>query len=79
MQQIPSIRASCFSPTVRICSWRIQEYEDELSADDIIDMETFQQILELDDSEDDREFSREMVWAYFSQAEKTFGELDEAL
>lgn len=45
---------------------------------DPIDMDTFQQILELDE-EDDREFSKEMVWAYFSQAEKTFGDLDEAL
>ena len=53
--------------------------EEEPSEGEIIDMETFQQILELDDSEDDREFSREMVWAYFSQAEKTFDDLDDAL
>ena len=57
----------------------MQETEPELSEDDIIDMETFQQILELDDSEDDREFSKEMVWAYFSQAEKTFEDLDATL
>jgi hypothetical protein len=57
----------------------MQETEAEPSEDDIIDMETFQQILELDDDEDDREFSKGMVWAYFSQAEETFKDLDAAL
>lgn len=43
-------------------------------------METFNQILELDDEEeDDREFSRGMVYEYFAQVEKTFKELDDAL
>lgn len=40
-------------------------------------METFQQILDLD--EDGTEFSKGMAWAYFSQADQTFKEMDEAL
>lgn len=40
-------------------------------------MDTFQQILDLDD--DTHEFSKGMAWAYFSQAEDTFKEMDEAL
>ena len=41
----------------------------------ILNMETFRQILDLD--EDDHEFSLSMVEAYFSQAEETFRNLDE--
>ncbi|KAF9454816.1 histidine kinase, phosphotransfer Hpt [Macrolepiota fuliginosa MF-IS2] len=41
-------------------------------------METFQQIRELDDEESD-EFSREMVYAFFTQAEDTFKSMDGAL
>lgn len=40
-------------------------------------MDTFQQILDLDD--DTHEFSKGMAWAYFSQAEDTFKEMDGAL
>lgn len=42
-------------------------------------MEVFNQILELDDDDDDDEFSRGMVNDYFSQAEKTFIDMDDAL
>jgi len=41
----------------------------------ILNMETFRQIIELDE-EGDHEFSRSMVDAYFSQAEETFRNLD---
>jgi hypothetical protein len=41
-------------------------------------METFHQILDLDE-DDTYEFSRGMAWAYFAQAKTTFTELDEAL
>jgi hypothetical protein len=41
-------------------------------------METFQQILDLDE-DDTYEFSRGMAWAYFAQANNTFLEMDEAL
>lgn len=48
-----------------------------------IDMETFQQILELDDDEDDEDepygFAWEMATAYFTQAEDTFKDMSEAM
>ncbi|MCO5613820.1 hypothetical protein L7F22_068098 [Adiantum nelumboides] len=44
----------------------------------IIDMEIFGQLLEMDD-EEDREFSKEIVWNYFDQAETTFQKMDDAL
>ena len=44
-----------------------------------IDMETFQQILELDENPSVREFSTDMVWQYFAQAKVTFTDMDEAL
>lgn len=44
----------------------------------IIDMDIFTQLLEMDD-EDDREFSKSIVWNYFDQAETTFNEMDAAL
>lgn len=44
----------------------------------IIDMDIFGQLLEMDD-EEDREFSKEIVWNYFDQAETTFGKMDAAL
>ena len=47
--------------------------------DEIIDMDTFQQILDLDEEDDDREFSRGMVEAYFDQASQTFEDMDIAL
>jgi len=43
----------------------------------IIDMETFQQILDLDE-DGTREFSRGMAWAYFSQVTATFDDMDKA-
>jgi len=45
---------------------------------EIIDMSIFEQILELDD-DGTHEFSKEMVTAYFAQANSTFGDMDQAL
>jgi osomolarity two-component system phosphorelay intermediate protein YPD1 len=45
--------------------------------EDIIEMETLAQILDLDE-DDTHEFSRGMAWAYFSQAAQTFDEMDDA-
>lgn len=52
----------------------------------IIEMDTFQQIRDMDEddedeggSDDPREFSRGIVWGFFDQAEKTFGEMQDAL
>ncbi|KAI0688023.1 signal transduction histidine kinase [Cytidiella melzeri] len=41
-------------------------------------MDTFEQILELDE-DDDMEFSSEMVWQYFEQAEQAFTDMQEKL
>ncbi|KAF5345538.1 hypothetical protein D9758_012029 [Tetrapyrgos nigripes] len=46
--------------------------------EDIIDMDTFKQILELDE-DDEHEFSLEMVEAYYSQAGTTFIDMNAAL
>ena len=43
----------------------------------IVSMDTFEQILELDE-DDTRDFSTEMVWQYFDQAGRTCGELNDA-
>jgi len=48
-------------------------------AGDNIDPATFNQILEMDDDEDDREFSKEIVYGFFEQAEATFEKMDDAL
>lgn len=44
-----------------------------------IDIPTFTQILEMDDSEDDREFSKSIVFGFFEQAEETFESMESAL
>ncbi|KAF8635902.1 hypothetical protein AX15_000081 [Amanita polypyramis BW_CC] len=56
-----------------------EDAKQKTDTDDIIDMETFQQILELDEDDDDREFSTGMVDAYFEQAISTFEDMDAAL
>lgn len=44
---------------------------------DIIDMDIFAQLLEMDD--EDEQFSKEIVWNYFEQAATTFDKMDTAL
>ncbi|KAL9065638.1 MAG: hypothetical protein Q9161_008082 [Pseudevernia consocians] len=46
---------------------------------DSIDPLTFEQILEMDDDEDEREFSRSIVYGFFEQAEATFEKMDTSL
>lgn len=46
---------------------------------DSIDALTFEQILEMDDDEDDREFSRSIVFGFFEQAVQTFEKMEAAL
>ena len=41
-----------------------------------IDSATFEQILEMDDDEEEREFSRSIVYDFFQQAETTFQKMD---
>jgi hypothetical protein len=45
-------------------------------AKDSIDAATFEQILEMDDDEDERDFSKSIVYDFFQQAESTFGKMD---
>ncbi|KAG9230046.1 hpt domain-containing protein [Amylocarpus encephaloides] len=45
---------------------------------DSIDVGTFEQILEMDD-DDDRDFSKSIVFGFFDQAEETFVKMDTAL
>jgi osomolarity two-component system, phosphorelay intermediate protein YPD1 len=46
---------------------------------DSVDGVTFSQILEMDDSEEDREFSKSIVTGFFEQAEETFDKITAAL
>jgi len=54
------------------------QVEPEASTDEIINMDIFNQILELDD-DDTHDFSREMVEEYYTQAAQTFDDMDAAL
>ncbi|UQC74481.1 hpt domain-containing protein [Colletotrichum lupini] len=45
---------------------------------DAIDSVTFGQILEMDEDENDRDFSQSIVFGFFEQAEETFEQMDEA-
>jgi osomolarity two-component system phosphorelay intermediate protein YPD1 len=49
-----------------------------VNPEDLIDMNTFEQLLDMDD-EDDHEFSYSIVLNYFEQAEQTFKDMDAAL
>lgn len=46
---------------------------------DSIDPMTFEQILEMDDDEEEREFSRSIVYGFFEQAEGTFKKMELSL
>lgn len=48
-------------------------------AKDTIDALTFEQILEMDDDEDERDFSKSIVYDFFGQAESTFGKMETSL
>jgi len=51
---------------------------DDMKRTGLVEMPTFEQILEMDEP-DDRDFSKSIVYAFFDQAEETFGKLDIAL
>lgn len=40
---------------------------------------TFEQILEMDDDEEERDFSKSIVFGFFEQAENTFKNMDTCL
>jgi len=46
---------------------------------DALDATTFEQILEMDDDEEEREFSKSIVYDFFEQAQVTFTKMDEFL
>jgi len=46
---------------------------------DSIDPITFEQILEMDDDEEEREFSKSIVVGFFEQAEQTFKKMESSL
>jgi len=48
-------------------------------AEDTIDPATFEQILEMDEDEVDREFSKSIVFDFFGQADSTFAKMDKNL
>ncbi|KAF1917174.1 signal transduction histidine kinase [Ampelomyces quisqualis] len=48
-------------------------------AEDAIDPATFEQILEMDEDEVDREFSKSIVFDFFGQADSTFAKMDSGL
>ena len=41
-----------------------------------MDMDNFAQVLDMDDDEDSREFSRSIVFGFFAQAVDTFADMD---
>ncbi|CAO2650856.1 Nn.00g091530.m01.CDS01 [Neocucurbitaria sp. VM-36] len=48
-------------------------------AEDTIDPATFEQILEMDEDEVEREFSKSIVYDFFGQADSTFKKMDSSL
>ncbi|KAK4122925.1 histidine-phosphotransfer domain, HPT domain-containing protein [Parathielavia appendiculata] len=56
-----------------------QEIDDMPEFGDDVDNELFSQILEMDESEEDRDFSAPLVLNFFEQAEETFAKMQEAL
>ncbi|RKO99485.1 hypothetical protein CXG81DRAFT_14438 [Caulochytrium protostelioides] len=46
---------------------------------DIVDHTIFDQLLEMDEGDEDQEFSKGIVINYFEQAEQTFVDMDESL
>lgn len=46
---------------------------------DNVDAATFSQILEMDEDEVEREFSKPLVFNFFEQVEETFEKMDNAL
>ncbi|KAJ5322880.1 hypothetical protein N7452_011169 [Penicillium brevicompactum] len=45
----------------------------------ILDESTFEQILEMDDDEEDRDFSKSIVYGFFDQAESTFKKIQKEI
>ncbi|KAI8820472.1 histidine phosphotransferase [Fimicolochytrium jonesii] len=50
-----------------------------MPSDEIVDHNIFDQLLEMDEDDEDRSFSRDIVTNYFEQAETTFASMDTSL
>lgn len=46
---------------------------------DNVEMSTFEQILDMDDEDDEKGFSRTIVYGFLEQAEQTFDKMDASL
>jgi len=57
----------------------IDEKLADLKSSGMIEMPTFEQILEMDDDEEERDFSKSIVYDFFEQAESTFEKMESAL
>jgi len=56
-----------------------EERLNDLESTGMIEIPTFQQILEMDDDEDERDFSKSIVYDFFDQAETTFEKMHDAV
>lgn len=62
-----------------MCSQDDQDVEDMLDFGDHVDDAIFSQILEMDESEEERDFSAPLVLNFFEQASETFDKMQSAL
>lgn len=61
------------------CSQDDQEFDDMPDFGEHVDKSIFEQILEMDESEEDRDFSAPLVLNFFDQATETFDKMEDAL
>ena len=54
------------------------DFDVDFDFDGNVDMDTFTQVLDMDD-EDNRKFTRDIVFGFFGQAIDTFAGMDEAM
>lgn len=66
-------------PSAGIAAASAGEEDEDDSNVPIIDMDTFNQLQEMDDDEDEREFSRGIIWTYFDQVPEKFDVIRENL
>lgn len=52
---------------------------EEIDFGDNVEQATFDQVLEMDDDDEEREFSKSIIYGFFEQAEGTFRKMDEAM
>ena len=45
----------------------------------MLDQNTFDQVLEMDDDDEDRDFSKSIVFGFFEQAEVTFKKMEDSM